>query len=67
MKKIKTKKPKSFNTVNSPKIGRYDKDGNLLEVFENLTVCRKAGYTNANKVLQGQRDFCKGFIFKYLN
>lgn len=67
MKKIKTKKPKSFNTVNSPKIGRYDKDGNLLEVFENLTVCRKAGYSNANKVLQRQRDFCKGFLFKYLN
>ena len=67
MKKIKTKKPKSFNTKNCPKIGRYDKKGNLLEIFENLTLCRKAGYSNANKVLQGQRNFCKGFIFKYLN
>lgn len=67
MKKISCKKLKSFNTVNSPEVGRYDDDGNLLETFKNLTECRKAGYLNANKVLQGKRLHCNGFIFKYLN
>ena len=67
MKKRAAKKPKSFNTINSPKVGRFDKEGNLLETYKNLTECRKAGYTNANKVLQGERDFCKGFTFKYLD
>jgi hypothetical protein len=67
MKKIKAKKPKSFNTINSPKVGRFDKNNNLLEIFENLTECRKAGYSNANKVLQGERNYCKGFGFKYLD
>ena len=67
MKKRTAKKPKSFNTINSPKVGRFDKEGNLIETYENLTECRKAGYTNANKVLQGERNFCKGFTFKYLD
>ena len=67
MKKVKARKPKSFNTINSPKVGRYDTKGNLLETFENLTACRKAGYTNANKVLEGLRDHCKGYVFKYLD
>ena len=67
MKKRTAKKPKSFNTINSPKVGRFDKEGNLLETYKNLTECRKVGYTNANKVLQGERDFCKGFTFKYLD
>ena len=69
MKKIKTKKEKSFNTTpnSGPKVGRFDTKGNLLEVFETMTDCRKAGYTNANKVLQGLRAQCKGYVFKYLD
>jgi hypothetical protein len=69
MKKIKTKKEKSFNTTpnSGPKVGRFDTEGNLLEVFETMTDCRKAGYTNANKVLQGLRAQCKGYVFKYLD
>lgn len=47
-------------------IGKYDIDGNLLETFECLRDCRKAGYANVKKVLNGERNSCKGFIFKYL-
>ena len=67
MKKRSAKRPKRFNTVNSPKVGRFDNEGNLLEVFENLTACRKAGFSNANKVIQGERNHCNGYIFKYLD
>ena len=53
MKKVKTKKEKSFNTTpnSGPKVGRFDTEGNLLEIFDTMTDCRKAGYSNANKVL----------------
>lgn len=49
------------------KVGRYDKEGNLLEVFETMTHVVKAGYNNAKKVALGQRETCKGFVFKYLD
>jgi hypothetical protein len=49
------------------KVGRFDFDGNLLEVFETMTDCVKAGYKNAKLVALGQRNKCKGFVFKYLD
>ena len=60
-----------MSTVERPytggKVGRYDDNGNLLEVFDTMTDCVKAGYSNAKKVALGQRKYCKGFIFKYLD
>lgn len=50
-----------------PKVGRFDDDWNLLETFDNLTLCKKAGYKNANEVIRGNREHCKGFRFKYLD
>ncbi len=50
-----------------PKVGRFDDDWNLLETFDNLTLCKKAGYKNANEVIRGKREHCKGFRFKYLD
>ena len=49
------------------KVGRFDKEGNLLETFETMTDCVKAGYKNAKQVALGKRNFCKGFVFKYLD
>ena len=48
------------------KVGRYDDDGNLLEVFENTTAARNAGYQNVKLVLIGKRLHSKGYVFKYL-
>ena len=47
------------------KVGRYDDDGNLLEVFNTMTECQKQ-YGNVGKVLKGVVEKCKGFRFKYL-
>jgi len=49
------------------KVGRFDKEGNLLETFETMTDCVKAGYKNAKLVALGKRNICKGFVFKYLD
>lgn len=69
---MKSIKPhRKMTTVAKPyeggKVGRYDEKGNLLEVYNTMTDCVKAGYSNAKKVALGQREKCKGFIFKYLD
>ena len=62
---------RSMNSVEKPytggKVGKYDDNGNLLEIYETMTDCVKAGYKNAKLVALGQRKHCKGFIFKYLD
>lgn len=68
MKKRKARKLKSFTVDKNKKVGRYDKTGKkLLEVFDTITACRKAGYVNANKVLTKERKLCNGYTFKYLD
>lgn len=49
------------------RVGRYDEEGNLLEIYETMTHCVKAGYKNAKLVALGKRNKCKGFVFKYLD
>ena len=49
------------------KVGKFDIEGNLLETFETMTDCVKAGYKNAKQVALGKRNVCKGFVFKYLD
>lgn len=48
------------------KVGRYNDNGELLEIFESTLACKNAGYQNANKSLKTGRK-CKGFIFKYID
>lgn len=68
MKKLKHR---NITTVDMPyvggKVGKFNDEGDLLEVFETMTDCVKAGYKNAKLVAQGKREHCKGFVFKYLD
>lgn len=68
MKKLKGR---NMGKVDMPyvgkKVGRYDDDGNLLEIYETMTDCVKAGYKNAKMVATGTREHCKGYVFKYLD
>ena len=60
-----------MNNVELPyigkKVGKFDENGKLLETYETMTDCVKAGYKNAKQVALGKRMKCKGFIFKYLD
>lgn len=69
MKELQARSPKVFNTKSNtgPKVGQYDDEGNLIQVFDTMTACRKAGFINANKCLQGLRTHCNGFKFQYIN
>lgn len=68
MKKLKCR---NIGIVEKPytggKVGRFNDDGDLLETFDTMTDCVKAGYKNAKLVAQGKREHCKGFVFKYLD
>ena len=68
MKKLKHR---TMGTVDKPyiggKVGRFNDEGKLLEIFNTMTDCVKAGYKNAKLVAQGKREHCKGFVFKYLD
>ena len=73
MKEFKTKRNvskkaiESAKLVNSKRVGKFDKiSGELLEEYESLQACKRAGYTNCQGVIEGTRTHCKGFIFKYL-
>lgn len=68
MKKLKHRNITTVEKPNiGPKVGRYDDDGNLIEIYNTMTDCVKAGYKNAKLVAQGKREHCKGYVFKYLN
>ena len=49
------------------KVARMDENNNILEIYETMTDCVKAGYKNAKLVAQGKRNSCKGYKFKYLD
>ena len=68
MKKLKHRKITTVETPYvGPKVGKFDDNGNLLETFDTMTDCVKAGYKNAKLVALGKRDHCKGYVFKYLD
>lgn len=68
MKKLKHRKMNSVEKPNSGKrVGRFSVNGELLQEYDNMTLCVKDGYKNAKLVAQGKRNYCKGFIFKYLD
>lgn len=55
------------NRFGNPKqVGQYDTKGNLIKIYKSLGECKRAGFTNAQGVIEGRRNHCKGFIFKYI-
>lgn len=47
------------------KVGKYDEQNNLIETFDSISACRKAGYNNLSRALKyGIKH--KGFYFKYI-
>lgn len=51
---------------NPKKVAQYDMEGNLITIYKSLGECKRAGFTNAQGVIEGKRNHCKGFVFKYI-
>lgn len=57
-------KPKSGR---ARKVGKYDKDWNLIKEYNTLQECKKENGSGMIHVLNGRDQFAKGFRYKYLN
>lgn len=53
-------------TGKARKIGKYDKDWNLIEEYSTLQACKNANGSGMVHVLQGRDEFAKGFRYKYI-
>jgi len=47
------------------KIGKYDKDWNLIKIYDTLAACKKENGSGMQHVLSGRDEFAKGFRYKY--
>lgn len=57
-------KPKSGR---ARKIGKFDKDWNLIKEYKSLAECKKENGSGMQHVLSGRNQFAKGFRYKYLS
>lgn len=51
---------------NIKKIGKFDKDGNCIEIFNSVNELRKKYKSGGYRNLKGQTEFYKDFKFKYI-
>lgn len=49
------------------KVGKYDKDWNLVKIYDSLAECKRDNGSGMQHVLQGRNEFAKGFRYKYLD
>lgn len=49
------------------KVGKFDKDWNLIEEYPTLQACKKANGSGMIHVLNGRDEFAKGYRYKYLS
>ena len=65
------KKEKMDKVVNKrnirKKVGQYTLEGKFVKMFDSITAACKEFGTGVQKVLKGQQQQCKNFIFKYIS
>ena len=64
LEKIAPIKPKAGKVR---KIGKFDKDWNLLKEYKSLAECKKENGSGMQHVLSGRDEFAKGYRYKYLS
>lgn len=55
--------PREYTKI--PKVGQYDKQGNLIKIWDNYKDCKKE-FPYCLDVCRGKAHSTKGFIFKYI-
>lgn len=65
VKQFKEKEGLEKHFGNPKKIAQYDLNGNLITIYKSIGECKRAGFTNVQAVIEGRREKCKGFTFKY--
>lgn len=49
------------------KVGKYDKNWNLLETYKSLAECKRINGSGMSHVISGRDQFHKGFRYKYID
>lgn len=49
------------------KVGKYDKDWNLIKEYNSVSACKKENGSGMYHVLDGRDEFAKGYRYKYLS
>ena len=65
VKQFKEKEGLEKHFGNPKKIAQYDLNENLITIYKSIGECKRAGFTNVQAVIEGRREKCKGFTFKY--
>lgn len=55
---------KNKRNISKP-VEQYDQSGNLITTFDSITKAEEKFGTGVLRVLKGQQQLCKGFIFRY--
>lgn len=57
---------KTPKTGKAKKVGKYDKDWNLIETYKSLAECKRINGGGMIHVIDGRDEFHKGFRYKYI-
>lgn len=49
------------------RVGKFDKEGNLLKEYKSIAECKRENGSSMIHVLEGRNKFSKGYTYKYLN
>lgn len=49
------------------RVGKYDENMNLVEIYESTLAAKKAGFQNVCKALKFPERKCKGYFFRYID
>lgn len=49
------------------KVGKFDKDDNLIEEYKSLAECKRINGASVEHVIRGRNEFSKGYKYKYLD
>lgn len=63
LEKIAPVQPKSGK---ARKVGKYDKDWNLIKEYDTIEACKKENGSGMIHALHGRDEFAKGFRYKYI-
>ena len=59
--------PVEIKSGRARKVGKYDKDWNLIKEYPTLQSCKEENGSSMVHVLQGRNEFSKGFRYKYID
>lgn len=63
----KTTKSMTNNVLRSRRVAQFDLEGNLIKIWPSISETRRHGFNHVSGCLSGERKFCKGYKWEYVN